>query len=137
MSFQVKLLSSDAKVPTLGTASSAGYDLYCVREQTLKPGLNTIKLEIAVAIPEGYYGQIHDRSSMAKKGLTVSAGVVDSDYRGEVMILITNHNDETIMIKQHDRVAQLILHKIISPEVEVVDLLDETQRKGGFGSTGR
>jgi dUTP pyrophosphatase len=134
---QVKLLNPDAKVPTRGTLGSAGYDLYSPISFTLETGLNKLKLGISVAIGEGYYGQIHDRSSMAVKEVTTSAGVIDSDYRGEVMILLNNHTDNKIAINKHDRVAQLILHSIITPDVEVTTELNSTNRTGGFGSTGQ
>jgi dUTP pyrophosphatase len=133
---QVKLLTN-VQVPTLGTPGSAGYDLYLPCETIQEPGLNPVKLGISVAIPQEHYGQIHDRSSIAKKNITTSAGVIDSDYRGEVIILLTNHNSYPITFDKGDRIAQLIIHSIITPSIQVVETLDQTQRTGGFGSTGR
>lgn len=137
MSLPVQLLHPDAKAPTRGTSGSAGYDLYAIADQDLTPGLNTIKLGIALAIPVGCYGRIADRSSMALKSLHIFAGVIDSDYRNEVAVIAFNHSDATYSITKHQRIAQLILEQILLPDVVVTDTLDTTTRNGGFGSTGK
>jgi dUTP pyrophosphatase len=89
-------------------------------------------------IPHGHYGRVAPRSGLAwKKSIDVGAGVIDEDYRGNVGVILFNFGDEDFVIKQGDRVAQLILEKISTPEVEEVDELPETSRgDGGFGSTG-
>ena len=101
-------------------------------------GRALIHTEIAIAVPEGYYGRIAPRSGLALQcGIDVGGGVIDADYRGEVGVILFNHSDEDYHVKQGDRIAQLILEKIICPAIEQVDQLDETQRQtGGFGSTG-
>ena len=89
-------------------------------------------------IPSEYYGRIAPRSSLAwKNHIDVGAGVIDEDYRGPVGVVLFNHSDEEFRIIQGERIAQLIITKIITPEVIVVDDLDDTKRgTGGFGSTG-
>eukprot|EP01120_Amphizonella_sp_Union-15-10_P000134 TRINITY_DN10163_c0_g1_i2.p1 TRINITY_DN10163_c0_g1~~TRINITY_DN10163_c0_g1_i2.p1 ORF type:complete len:133 (-),score=34.83 TRINITY_DN10163_c0_g1_i2:3-401(-) len=96
--------------------------------------------DIALEIPEGHYGRIASRSSLALKHLNVGGGVIDSDYRGNLGVILFNHGDKPFTISRGDRIAQLILEKISTPEVFVVgdeESLEETQRgENGFGSTG-
>jgi dUTP pyrophosphatase len=136
---QVKLLSAAATVPTRGTPYAAGYDLSSA-ESCVVParGRKLIKTDIAVAIPSGTYARVAPRSGLAfKHGIDVMAGVIDEDYRGAVGVILYNTSDEPFQISIGDRVAQLILEKIETPWVHVVEELDETNRgEGGFGSTG-
>jgi len=136
--FKVKRLTPDAIIPTRGSHHAAGYDLYCYQPIVIKPGLNTIPIGIAIAIPEGTYARIADRSSLAKNYLLHTfAGVVDFDYRGEIVIMLYNHGDEELELDAGSRIAQLILEKIATPNVVEVEELNTTQRGvGGFGSTG-
>jgi dUTP pyrophosphatase len=136
---RVKKLSDDAVLPKKGSLSSAGYDLYASKTVIILPhSLEHIPLDIAMAVPDGYYGRIADRSSFAMKQLTVGGGVVDSDYRGHVQILMNNHSDQSHTIEKHTRCAQLIIEKIANPTIIEVDNLDQTGREnGGFGSTGK
>ena len=137
---RVKMLSENGRVPERGSRDAAGYDLFSAEEYRVGPcGKCLMKTDIAVAIPKGYYGRIAPRSSMAWKFHTdVGAGVVDSDYRGNVGVVMFNHGQEELVVKKHDKIAQLILEKIITPEIVIVDDLDETERgEGGFGSTGQ
>ena len=137
---KIKLLSENAKQPTLGTPGSAGHDLYSPCESVVPArGKKLIMLDISMAIPDGYYGQIHPRSGTAvRNSIETGAGVIDSDYRNNCGVLLYNHGDEDFKVSKGDRIAQLILHKILVPQIQLVDDLDETQRgTGGFGSTGR
>jgi len=141
-SLQVKLLSDKATIPSRGSSAAAGWDLYA-SEDIIVParGKAIIPTDIAVAIAFGYYGRIAPRSGMSWKNHTdIGAGVIDSDYRGPVGIVIFNHADSDLQITRSDRVAQLIIEKISTqPLVVVVDgELDDTERGvGGFGSTGQ
>ncbi|KAK9368658.1 dUTPase-like protein [Lipomyces kononenkoae] len=136
---QVKLLSDKAKVPTRGSALAAGYDIYGVEDYLIKAqDRGIIETDIAVAIPAGYYGRIAPRSGLATKhGLQTGAGVVDADYRGPLKILLFNHSNEDFQVHAGDRIAQMVIEKIITPEVVAVPELDNTERgSNGFGSTG-
>ena len=140
--FLVKRLVPTAVLPIRKSAYAAGYDLSSSEDFTLPAhGRGVVPTGLAVAIPEGSYGRVAPRSSLAvKNGIDTGAGVIDSDYRGPVGVVLFNHSDEDYEIKRGDRIAQLILEKIIIPEVtEVVDGdLPETVRGcGGFGSTGK
>jgi dUTP pyrophosphatase len=136
---RVKKLSPDAVVPTRTTAGAAGYDLYASKAATVPArGKFIVPTDIAMAIPEGYYGRVAPRSGLAAKHhLDVGAGVIDCDYRGAVGVVMFNHAETAYEIAQGDRVAQLIITKIDTPPVIEVDDLDDTVRgAGGFGSTG-
>ena len=144
MKIKFKKLSETAKIPTRGSTGAAGYDLYGDNEDWLivRPN-NTVKipLNISMEIPQGYFGAIYARSGLAtKQGLRPSncVGIIDEDYRGNIIIALTNDTDETQKIQPHERVAQMIFHKYIEAEFVEVDELSNTDRaKGGFGSTGR
>lgn len=136
---QVQLLSAGARLPTRGSAGAAGYDLYASEDATVAArGRGVVATDISVRIPEGTYARIAPRSGLAvKKGIQTGAGVVDFDYRGKVGVVLFNHSDDEFVVKAGDRVAQMILERIVTPEVVQVDELDETVRgSGGFGSTG-
>ena len=140
MALPIKLLNDDAKVPTRGTPLSAGYDLYSTSDVVIEPHKQKlISTGIAMNIPEGYYGRIAPRSGLSwKQHCTVGAGVIDADYRGEVKVMIQNlDTEESVGIKKHERVAQLIITKCITPHIVITNELDDTERgAGGFGSTG-
>ena len=143
MKMQIKRLNPRAKLPTYGTALAAGADLYvCLEEPVvMQPGQTAfLPTGLAVAVPEGYVGLVWARSSMGgKRGLAPAnkVGVIDADYRGEVRVVLYNHGPERQTIFDGDRVAQLLVVPVLSPEMELGDRLDETQRgAGGFGSTG-
>ena len=137
MKFQVCKLHKYATLPARQSAGAAGYDLYLADDFVLDS--NQRKLAptgIAVAIPSNCYGRIALRSSLAVQGIDIGAGVIDSDYRGEVNVLLIN-TGERRKFKKGERIAQLILQKIILPETEEVEALPFTDRgTGGFGSTG-
>jgi dUTP pyrophosphatase len=136
---KVKKLSSDAVVPTRTTAGAAGYDLYASKAATIPArGKFIVPTDIAMAIPLGYYGRVAPRSGLAAKHhIDVGAGVIDADYRGAVGVVLFNHAETDYEIAKGDRVAQLVITKIDTPQVIEVDDLDDTVRgEGGFGSTG-
>ena len=139
LSLQVKLLSSKARLPQKGSPFSAGYDLYS-SESKLIPSKDKalVSLDISMAIPHGCYGRIAPRSGLAvKKFIDVGAGVIDSDYRGQVKVLLFNFGNEDFQVNEGDRIAQLIIEKIALTNIMQVESLDNTQRgEGGFGSTG-
>ena len=137
---RVSLLSEFAKVPTRGSDQAAGYDLYSAVDQTIDRWNNSlIRTDIAIEVPEGTYGRIAPRSGLAlKHRLDVGAGVVDRDYRGNVGVVLFNLSDTPYNVRRGDKVAQLVLEQIRTPEIQVVDSLDQTDRgEGGFGSTGK
>ena len=137
-SIEVKRLSDSAIVPKKGTYGSAGYDLYASEECFIPAkGKAIVKTGIAMAIPYGYYGRVAPRSSMAVKHTDIGAGVIDSDYRGEIGIVLFNHSDSDLCIKMHDRVAQILIEKLCMGHLVEVDELDSTVRGvDGYGSTG-
>ena len=144
MKVKIKKLSEGATVPTYGTEYSAGADLYNLKENavTVEPHKTVlIKTGIAVEIPEGYCGLIFARSGLAtKRGLAPAnkVGVIDADYRGEVMVSLHNHTDEPQTVDGGERVAQLAIVPFLKAEFELSEELSETVRgEGGFGSTGR
>ena len=137
---KLKLLYSDSIIPTRGSCGAVGYDLYNHEPTTrLLPGERKVfKTGVSVALPPGTYGRVAPRSGMTVKyGVHVGAGVIDPDYTGEVGVVLFNLSDEQITIEKDMKIAQLILELCITPEIDVVDDLDETTRgSGGWGSTG-
>lgn len=121
------------------TSGAAAWDIKSAEDYVLKRGINKIKTGIKIQIPEGYYGQILGRSSLAVAGISVVGGVIDSDYRGEILVLLQALEDG-FKINSGDRIAQLALIKIYEGELKEVDnpeILSNTDRgSGGFGSTG-
>ena len=137
---KIKLLHKDAKIPTRAY-SSAGYDLFCLEDEEIESlDSSLINTGVAVAIPSGYVGIIKSKSGLSVKAqLEVGAGVIDSDYRGELMVHIYNHSRcENYEFKAGDKIAQLLIVPIATHELELVDDLDDTVRAGkGFGSSGK
>lgn len=136
---KIKKLDSEAKIPIHATQEAAGFDIYSLQDTILKPRETTkVSTGIAFEIPLGYYVRIEDRSGMAIKGIHKVAGIIDSDYRGEVCIVLHNSTQDSYKIEKHDRIAQGILtpvHQAIFTESKE---LSETQRgEGGFHSTGK
>lgn len=138
---RVKKLSESAVLPVRGSTGAAGYDLTSTESHVILPGHRAVVgTGLAIEVPPGTYGRVAPRSGLAvKSGIQVGAGVVDSDYRGEVKVVLFNQdNSKTYTVKPGYRIAQLVLEKIECPEVEEIkDELDSTERgHGGFGSTG-
>ena len=140
----VKKLRTNATLPTYGSAEAAGADLYaCLDEAiTIQPGQSVfVPTGLAMEIPKGYAGLIYARSGLAcKRGLAPAnkVGVVDSDYRGEFMIVLHNHGTQAQTVCHGERIAQLVITPVYTPGFMEVDELSDTLRAaGGFGSTGK
>ena len=140
---QFTKLNPGAHVPVYGTEFAAGADLYaCMTEPVTIPAGETafIHTGIAMAIPTGLVGLVYARSGLAcKKGLSPAnkVGVIDSDYRGEIMVALHNHSGEDIVVESGERVAQMVIAPYVFADYEETESLDETVRgEGGFGSTG-
>lgn len=137
----VKRLSPEATLPTRGSEEAAGLDLYSAETKTIPPfGKALIRTEISIDIPWGHYARVAPRSGLAyKHHIDVGAGVIDSDYRGPIGVVLFNHSPDTeFVVNIGDRIAQLVLEQISIPTVVEVDDLTETKRgSGGFGSTGK
>jgi dUTP pyrophosphatase len=133
---QVQLLEGGIQ-PVRKTQGAAAYDLFAPEPVALQVGLNKVKLKIKIQLPPNTFGSIRCRSSLAKDGITVEAGVIDEDYRGEVAVLLRSHTEACLYPKGH-AIAQLIIQPYLKPDVYVVDKLDDTVRgTGGFGSTNK
>ena len=133
-----KQLDPRAVLPKRGSALAAGLDICSIEDVELKPKQRTLaRTGLAVAIPPGFYGRIAPRSGLAvKQGLDVLAGVIDSDYRGELCCALYNTGDEPIHLPAGSKICQLIIEQIITPEATWATDLDVTARgAGGFGST--
>ncbi|BDA40662.1 Deoxyuridine 5'-triphosphate nucleotidohydrolase [Coccomyxa sp. Obi] len=136
---RVKKLTPEATLPKRGSERAAGYDLASAHDCTVPArGKAVVKTGLSIAIPAGTYARVAPRSGLAVKHfIDTGAGVVDEDYRGEVGVVLFNHSDVDFPVKKGDRIAQLILERIMTPEVEEVEDLDSTVRgAGGYGSTG-
>ena len=134
-----KQLDSRAVLPQRGSKLAAGLDVCSIEHLEIGPGQRAMaRTGLAVAIPPGFYGRIAPRSGLAaKNGLDVLAGVIDSDYRGEVCCLLYNTSDEVIKLAAGSKICQLIVEQIITPDAAWASDLDETARgASGFGSTG-
>ena len=146
MNFEMKIkkLCDKAIVPTYGSAFAAGADLYACEDGDVVIKPNETKLihtGIAMAIPEGLVGLIYARSGLAsKRGLAPAnkVGVIDSDYRGEIMVALHNHGTTEQTVSDGERIAQIVFTPYHTAEFTVAEELDSTERgEGGFGSTGR
>ena len=141
---RVKKLKPNAILPTYGSAEAAGADLYaCLDEKiVIDPGESVfVPTGLAMEIPKGYAGLIYARSGLAcKRGLAPAnkVGVIDSDYRGEFIVVLHNHGSQPQEIDQGERIAQLVITPVFTPGfAEVTELTDTTSSAGGFGSTGK
>ena len=139
----IKKLSPEVKSPSYKTNGASGMDLIAFVKKPIKilPGeTNLVPTGISIAIPEGYEMQIRPRSGLAAKNqITVlnTPGTIDSDYRGELKIILINHGKKEFIINNNDRVAQMVLTPVSKIELKEVEMLTNTNRgKGGFGSTG-
>ena len=141
MNINIKKLNKRAVTPTRGSEYAAGYDLYALNGDIIAPGVTSkISTGIAIEIPEGFFGAIFARSGLAtKQGLRPAncVGVIDSDYRGEVIVALHNDSQDDGEVCAGDRIAQLVIMPYQTVEFIEVDELSDTQRgEGGFGSTG-
>ncbi len=140
MEMRVKKMVPDAVIPQYAHPGDAGMDLYASQDISVNSQeIARIPTGIAVHIPEGHVGLVWDRSGLAIKfGLKTLGGVIDSGYRGEVMVGIINLGKESYAFKKGERVAQLLIQKVERVQIEEVESLDESVRgEGGFGSTGK
>ena len=139
-----KKLHKDSTVPKKGSHLAAGYDLFCYTDRDIlieSMGKSRIPTGISVQLPHNTYGRVAPRSGLTwNKFLDVGAGVVDEDYRGEILVILFNFSKENVIIKNGDKIAQLIVERIMPTEEVVYEPdqeLSETERGGkGFGSTG-
>lgn len=136
-----KKLNDEAKEPLTGSEYAAGSDLFSLEEATIMPDETVfVHTGIAIEIPEGLVGFVYARSSLAcKRGLAPAnkVGVIDSDYRGEIMVALHNHSNEIQKIEKHERISQIVFTPYYAATFNEVDELTDTVRgEGGFGSTG-
>ena len=144
MRINIKRIHDDAVIPTSGSVSAAGYDLYaCGIDEPINIApcsVAKIKTGVVMEIPEGYFGAIYARSGLAtKQGLRPAncVGVVDSDYRGEIMVFLHNDSSFVRTIENGERIAQIVITPYLDVDFNEVDTLSDTVRgEGGFGSTG-
>ena len=133
----------NGKAPTRGSEGAAGYDLYAAYDTVVPArGKALVRTDIAVVLPKNCYGRIAPRSSLAwKKFIDVGGGVIDPDYRGNIGVVLFNHASDDLLVRRHDRIAQLILERFeVARDVRVFDRpppTDTHRGAGGFGSTGR
>ncbi len=139
LKIKINVLNSGAKVPSYAHIGDAGMDLYSYSEEILKPGDRfKVNTGIAMEIPEGFVGLIWDKSGVAmNSGIKVIGGVVDCGYRGEIIVGVINLSKEDFIIKQGQKIAQMIIQRKEEVEIEEVQKLTDTSRgEDGFGSTG-
>ena len=139
---RVKKLRENAVLPSYGSDYAAGADLYACNAVTVEPGATEFaQTGLALEVPAGYAGLVYARSGLAcKKGLAPAnkVGVIDADYRGEVMVALYNHSSQAVEIEPGERVAQLVITPYLTAVFEETEELSDTVRgEGGFGSTGR
>ncbi len=136
---KVVLLTENGKLPTRGSKLSAGFDLYSAEDKQIpKNGRGIIKTDLAIQIPSKTYGRIAARSGLAiKNGIQIGAGICDSDFRGNISVIIFNHSNTIFTVEKGDRIAQMVIEKICQPQIIEVKKLKRTGRDGaGFRSTG-
>lgn len=140
---KIKKLNENAKLPDHGSAAAAGYDVFACIDESIELGPHETKMistGLSIAVPDGYWVGAFARSGLAaKQGLRPAncVGVIDSDYRGPVMIALHNDSESTKYIEPNQKIAQLIVLPFVYWDIEEVKELDETERgSGGFGSTG-
>ena len=138
---EILIQITDSKMPEMATAGAAGYDLCASKAVTIKAGeYEKVPTGIRISMPLGLEAQVRPRSGLAAKhGVTVlnAPGTIDSDYRGEICVILINHGKKDFQIERGRRIAQMVFSKVIQVNFKQVEQLDETSRgEGGFGSTG-
>jgi len=139
MKLQIQKIHEDSKIPVNGYQGDAGLDLYSYNDFTLNPGERvSVPTGIKMAIPEGCVGLVWDKSGIAfKRGIKSMGGVVDSGYRGEIMVCLINLSGDTQEIKKGEKIAQMVIQPFLSVDIEEGELSDDTHRGDkGFGSSG-
>lgn len=138
---KIKIQCSDGgKLPNYAYTWDAGMDLFAADSCVIRPGeVKAVRTGIKMAIPGGYAGLVWDKSGLAaKRGIKTMAGVVDSGYRGEVLVVLSNLSKEDFAVEKGMKIAQMLIQKVERADIEHVDFLEESDRgEGGFGSTGR
>ncbi|MCX6756655.1 MAG: dUTP diphosphatase [Candidatus Nomurabacteria bacterium] len=139
MKLSVKKINNEAVLPTRAHSYDAGMDLYVNGRQVITAHTTiVVPTGISMEIPEGFVGLIWDKSSIGTKGLKTLGGVVDSEYRGEVKVVVHNLNNEDIIFEHGQKIAQMLIQKVELVDIEeVADLSSTVRGEGGFGSTGR
>lgn len=142
MKIRIKKLNPNAIIPKYQSEEAAGFDLHSIEALTLKPSeRKVVKTGLAMEIDKGYELQVRPRSGLAlKHGISVvnTPGTVDSDYRGEIMVILINFSTEDFQINIGDRIAQAVLKEVVRADIFEVEMLSESDRgAGGFGSTGK
>lgn len=133
------VLDPGAKMPTRAHEWDAGLDLYAMHNAVIRPyARGMISTGCHFEIPKGYVGLLTSKSGlMSKSGLT-SRGTIDSGYTGAVQVILFNHSDKAVAIKKGEKISQMVILPILTPELELVETLEDTERgNGGFGSTGK
>lgn len=132
------MLDVGAHLPTRAHELDAGYDLYAPNDWYIMPGMShTFDTGVHVQIPAGYVGMIKSKSGLNVNHGITSEGVIDAGYTGSIAVKLYNHSQRPVHIKSGQKISQLVVMPIITPELELVDELEETERgNGGFGSTG-
>lgn len=138
LNLKVKKLHPKAIIPTRAHNEDAGLDLYALEKVQINSHQEKlIRTGLALAIPSGWYGSIEDRGSTpVKMKLTKAAGIIDSNYRDELQIVMINYTNAPKTIEAGQKIAQMVILPVPKVEIELVNELDETERTGGFGSTG-
>ena len=132
------MLDPGAKMPERAHETDAGYDLYSMEDvMILERGHHTFDTGVHVEIPAGYVGMIKSKSGLNVNSNITSEGVIDSGYTGSIRVKLYNNGDRAVRIRKEQKISQLVILPIITPELELVDSLEDTERgNGGFGSTG-
>lgn len=141
MKLKIQRVVEDVKLPGYAHEGDAGMDLYAAEEYLLKPGeRKLINTGIKIALPVGYEAQVRPKSGLAlKHGISIvnTPGTIDAGYRGLVGVIAINHGSEDFKVEKNQKIAQMIINKVETAEIEEVPELDDTSRgEGGFGSTG-
>ncbi|MGB9682453.1 MAG: dUTP diphosphatase [bacterium] len=142
MKLLLKRLNDDSIIPTYMSRGASGLDLYSAEDKIIPSGRwSIVGTGIAIEVPNGYEGEVRSRSGLAKDfGVFVlnSPGTIDSDYRGEIKVILMNLGDEPFSIKKGDRIAQLVISPVVKVDIlEVEELSPSERNSGGFGHTGR
>lgn len=136
---EIRRVAIDATLPVRAHADDAGLDLFSLEDVILEPGHGKVtRTGIAIALPSGCVGLVADRSSLAKRGVKTAGGVIDAGYRGEIHIVLWNISGSPIHLKQGERIAQLLILPVATPQVKLVEKFHVETARGerGFGSTG-
>lgn len=140
MKLKVKKLNPEAKLPAYATKGDAGMDIFVAENLTIEPGQSVgIKSGLAFEVPEGYVGLLWDKSGLSiKHGIKILGGVLDSGYRGEVIVGVINLGKEPYTFEKGHKLTQLLIQPVVSAEIEEAETLSESERgHGGLGSTGK